>query len=189
MEICRNFFAPMPEAEARERAVAFFTGCGYKPVFDGGGIFTFERGSILGTVSNFNPKSWAGKVRVRISPGSGVADITVIARLTSDPFERSFARELLTAEIDAFEGALRKRKTGPVDTEGLKKRVAANVYRTVGLVGGVIFAAVPGVLGWLLLYRLLHYTFLLALISGIFIFLILAVLSYMIYANARNKKI
>ncbi|HXY74876.1 MAG TPA: hypothetical protein VEH58_06095, partial [Dehalococcoidales bacterium] len=94
MKITRSFYAPISEATASSRAVDFLAQAGYKRLPDSGGCLHFKRGSIMGTLTNFNPTSWTSAFKVRLTSEGNLARIELETAITSDPFERRFAKEL-----------------------------------------------------------------------------------------------
>ena len=145
MRLTRTFSAPVPEPETRQRAAAFLTQAGYRQSSDSGGVLHFRRGSLLGTLTNFDPTRWASEVNLRISDHAGECEIIVDAAIANDPFEKHFAEELLTAEFGLLKAALATGKVGTLDVRDLRRRISSHVYHVVGLFGGFILSVVLGI--------------------------------------------
>jgi hypothetical protein len=145
MKISRSFYAPITEAIARERAVTFLFQAGYRQLPDFNGYLRFKRGSILGALSNFNPTRWACAASVRVTSEAGLSKVNVETKITSDPFEKRFAAELLTAELNRLEAAVATNEFNIFHVGDLRKRIASHVYRVVGLFAGILISAVLGI--------------------------------------------
>ena len=68
------------------------------------------------------------------------------AKIASDPTEKRFAAELLTAEFNLLETAVTANEIKTFDTGGLKKKVAAHVFRIVMASAAMMISAVIGVI-------------------------------------------
>jgi hypothetical protein len=146
MKMIRPFSAQILEPVAGQRVVTFLTQAGYKQLSDSGGSLHFKRGSIIGTIFNFDPKKWACAVDVSLTSEPGSSEINVEAKITNDPFENSLAEELLTAEFNLLETACTAGEFNTFDAFDLRRRIAAYVYRVVGLFAGFIISAILGVI-------------------------------------------
>ena len=186
MKIIRYFPAPISETIARQRAVDFFVQVGYKQLPDSDGCLHFKRGSIIGTLSNFNPKSWACVVNVRLTSGTGSSGIHLEAKITADPFEKHFAEELLTTEFDSLEAAVTNDEFKSFDVTDLRRRIAAYVYRVVGLFAGFFISVVLGVIAGMFALTTLNISPLAASAIGAGVFVILAAICPVVWG--RQKK-
>jgi hypothetical protein len=176
MKISRSFYAPIPETIARQRAVSFITQAGYRQLPDFSGYLRFKRGSILGTLSNFNPTRWACAANVRVTSEAGLSKVNVETKITNDPFEKRFAVELLTAELSRLEVAVTTNEFNTFDVGDLRKRIASNVYRIVGLFAGIIISAVLGIFAGIFALATLNVSPLAASAIGAGVFSILVAL-------------
>ena len=181
MVIVRNFSVPIAEAAARERITAFFTRSGYVLVSGDSAPLRFKRGSLFGTYSNFNPLSWAAEASVGVTPEVGQSEITVELHITSDPFEKRFASELASAELSMLENSVIKNETAAFDVAELRKRIAANVYRTVGLLAGIIISVFLGAIAGMLLYSVMALSPAASAASGTGIFLVLVAICLVVF--------
>jgi hypothetical protein len=69
--------------------------------------------------------------------------------MSSDPTEKRFAEELLTAEFDLLEAAVTLGEFKTYDVSALKKKIAAHFYRVVGIFASFIFSVILGVVAGL----------------------------------------
>ena len=146
MKIIHNFTSPISEILARQRAVAFFTQAGYRQLPDFDGYLNFKRGSILGTLFNFNPTQWACTANVSVKSKSSLSEINVETKIINDPFEKRFAVELLIGEFIRLEVAITSNELKTFDVNDLKKRISSHVYRIVGLFVGLLILIVLGII-------------------------------------------
>jgi len=186
MKIIHSFNAPISETIARQRAVDFFVQVGYKQLPDSDGCLHFKRGSIIGTLSNFNPKSWACVVNVRLTSGTGSSEINVETKITADPFEKHFAEELLTTEFDRLEAAVTTDEFNTFDVGDLRRRIAAHVYHIVGLFAGFIITVFLGFIAGTFTLTTLNISPLSVSAIGAGIFVILAAICLVVWG--RHKK-
>ena len=186
MKIIHSFSAPISENIARQRIVAFFNKAGYRQLPDSSGYLHFKRGSIIGTLSNFNPTRWLCIVKVSITSEASSSEINVEAKITNDPTEKRFAEELLTAEFKCLEGAVSINEFNTFDTCYLRKRIAAYVYRVVGLYTGLIISAVFGIIAGTFAITTNHISPLAALVIGAGVFLILVVICLVAWREITN---
>jgi hypothetical protein len=185
-EKIRSFYAPISETIARQRAVAFLTQAGYRQLPDFSGYLHFKRGSIIGTLSNFNPTRWACAANVRITSEASSSEINVKTKITNDPFEKRFAEELLTAEFSRLEAAVTTNEFNTFDVGDLKRRIASYVYRVVGLFAGFLISVVLGIIAGMLALTTLNISPLTASAIGTGVFLILVAIC--LVAWGRQKK-
>ena len=68
------------------------------------------------------------------------------AEISTDPTEKGFAEELVTTEFSLLETAITMNEFKTYNVTGLKKRIAAHVYRIVGIFASFMFSII---LGWL----------------------------------------
>ena len=146
MKKTRTFYAPISESIARQRAVAFLTQAGYRQLPDFSGYLHFRRGSIIGTLSNFDPTKWACVANVRVTWEASLSEINVETKITNDPFEKRFAEELLTAEFSRLEAAVTTNEFSTFDVGDLRKRISSHFYRVGGLFASFIIPAVLGII-------------------------------------------
>ena len=145
MRVVRSIQSPLSNAVAAQRAAAFLVEAGYRQSTNSDGILRFRRGSLVGTIANFDPRRWSCEVTVRIVDEGTSCRLDVKAGISSDPFEKRFAEELVVAELRGLQAAVVKNEVSAFDAGGLKQRVASHVYRVVGPVAGIFMAAVLGV--------------------------------------------
>ena len=186
MKIIRSFYAPISETIVRERIVAFLTQAGYRQLTDFSSYLHFKRGSIIGTLSNFNPKSWACVVNVRLTSGTGSSEINVETKITADPFEKRFAEELLTTELSRLEAAVTNDEFNTFDVGDLRRRIAAHVYHIVGLFAGFIISVFLGFIAGTFTLTTLNISPLSASAIGAGVFVILAAICLVVWG--RQKK-
>ena len=186
MKIVRSFPAPIAEAIVCERIVAFFTQFGYRQLADFSGCLHFQRGSIMGTLSSFNPIRWASSVNVRVTSDTGTSTINVEIQITHDPFEKRFAEEMLTAEFAALKAAVITNEFNIFDVSDLRKRIAAYVYRVVGLFAGYMLSLVLGILTGMFIFTQFNISSLAASVIGAGIFLVLITICLIVWR--RQKK-
>ena len=186
MKIIRSFYAPISETIARQRAVAFFTQSGYRQLPDSGGYLHFKRGSIIGTLSNFNPTRWTCAANVRVTSEASLSEINMETKITNDPFEKCFAEELLTAEFSRLEAAVTTNEFNTLDVGDLRKKIASYVYRIVGLFAGFLISVVLGIIAGLFALTTLNISTLATSAIGAGVFLILTAIC--LVAWGRQKK-
>ena len=145
---------PISEIIVRQRVIDFFTRNGYKQQSDSAdGNLHFQRGSMWGTLTSFDPKRWACILNISIKQETASSSINIAAQISTDPTEKRFGAELLTAEFDLLAAAVTQNEYTAFDTGDLKKRVNHHVAYYVALcvaimislfIGGIagIFAAI-----------------------------------------------
>ena len=147
MKIEHSFFIPITEAALRERTIVFMVQAGYKQLPDStGGSLLFQRGSTWGVLTSFDPRRWNCTLSVEIKQEDAGSAVTIEAKITTDPTEKHFAAELLTAEFSLLETAVSANEIKTFDTGGLKKKVAGHVYRIVLIFAAMMISAVIGVI-------------------------------------------
>ena len=144
MKLVRVFSAQVAETVVRDRIIKFLTQAGYKKQPDCDSYLHFKRGSIIGTISNFNPQQWACDVYVRVKSNENSSEINIEAKISSDPTEKHFAEELLTAEFSLLEAAITLNDFKTYDVSALKKKIAAHVYRIAGILSSFIISIILG---------------------------------------------
>ena len=145
MKIVRSFSASIPEATAIERVTGFLTQSGYRQLPVSGHILKFKRGSMFGTIFNFDPERWACTANIRITYEDNSANISAEIEMETDPTEKQFAEELLSAEFLRLVTAVTKNEFSAYDSSSLKKKVASRVNRTVGIFGGSMISVILGI--------------------------------------------
>ncbi len=147
MKIESTFQTPIPETIARQRAVDFMRQSDYKQLPDSaGGVLLFQRGSTWGMLTGFDPKRWKCTLSINVKPEGAVSEVNIKAKITTDPTEKRFAAELLTAEFNLLESAVTANEIKSFDTGNLKKKVAGHVYRIVTISAAMMISAVIGVI-------------------------------------------
>jgi hypothetical protein len=146
MEFERTFNTTILEATARERIAAFFVQAGYKRLPYANGGLHFKRGSTWGTLSSFNPMKWACAATINIKSEGTSSQINTTAEISTDPTEKHFAAELLTAEFSLLEAAVTTNVFNIFDVSNLKKRIAGHVSRIVLVSAALMVSAVIGVI-------------------------------------------
>jgi hypothetical protein len=187
VKIGRSFSAPISETAARERVVVFLTQADYRQLPDFGGHLHFKRGSIIGTLSNFNPTCWACAAHVLItSKETGLSEINVETQIAHDPFEKRFAEELLTAEFSRLEAAVTANEFNAFDVVDLRRRIASHVYRVVGLFAGFVISIVLGTFAGIFALTTLNISPLAASAIGAVVFVMLVAICLVVCR--RQKK-
>jgi hypothetical protein len=187
MKLIRSFYATIPETIARQRAVSFLTQAGYRQIPDSGSYLHFKRGSIIGTLSNFNPIRWACMVNIRITSEANLSEINVETEITNDPIEKRFAEELLTAEFSRLEVAVTTNEFNTFDVSDLRKRIASFVYRVVGLFAGFIISIVLGIIAGMLAFTRLNVSLFSALAIGVGLFLIWTAICLVVWVKQKKQ--
>ena len=152
MKIIRSFSTIISETIIRERAITFLTQAGYKQKSDSNGYLHLRRGSNIGVLFNFNPQKWTCDVSVRIKSEGNSSEINVAAEISSDPTEKRFAEELITAEISLLEAAVTLNEFKTYDVSALKRRIASHFYRIVGIFAPFMFSVILGIVAALFVY-------------------------------------
>jgi|GEM_PF-880874 len=186
MKIIRSLYVPISGTDATQRIMAFFNQSGYRQLPATDRYLYFKRGSIIGTLFNFNPTRWASVVNIRITLEENSSVIDVEMKITNDPFEKHFAEELLTSELDRMERAVNNGEFNALDVVDLKRRIAAYVYRIVGLFGSFLISVVLGIVAGMLSLTSFDVSKITALAIGTGVFVIL--LSICLVVWVRQKK-
>ncbi len=144
MKIERRFSLEVQDEIALQRGATFLLRSGYRQVQRSPGGATFRRGSLLGTLTSFDPRHWSCDLRISTRGATGSGELKAEAEITSDPSERRYGEELITAEFNLLEAALTAdHEVNSFDVTDLKRRISLHVYRIVGLCASI---AVPAVL-------------------------------------------
>ena len=146
MKFERSFNTTIPAATVRERIAIFFVQAGYKQQPDADGGLYFKRGSTWGTLSSFNPTKWTCAAAVNIKSEGTSSQINIAAEISTDPTEKHFAEELLTAEFGLLEAAVTTNAFNTFNVNDLKKRIAGYVSRIVLVFAALMISAVIGVI-------------------------------------------
>jgi hypothetical protein len=152
MKIIRSFSSQISETIARERVAAFCRKSGYRQLPDSDGVVHYQRGSICGTLFSFDPTRWPCTMNVFIMSEAGSSKVRVEAEISTDPTERSFGAELLTAELGLLESAVTANEIKSYDVSDLKKRVAAYVFYILRVFASFLFSVILGVFAGLFAY-------------------------------------
>ena len=187
MKIVRSFNAPISEATARERIIAFLTKADYKrlPVADG--HLHFKRGSIMGTLSSFNPTKWASSVNIRVTFDAGMSKIDVVTQITHDPLEKRFAEELSAAEFSLLEAAATTNEIKAFAVSNLRKSIASHVYRIVGLFAGFMLSLILGFVIGMFTFTRLNISAFAASAIGAGVFLAAAAICLIVWKSQKKK--
>ena len=97
-------------------------------------------------LTSFDPKRWKCTLSVDIKQEGAATAGNIEAKIATDPTEKHFAKELLTAEFSLFETAVTANELKYFDAGGLKKKVAAHVSRIVMMSAALMISAVIGVI-------------------------------------------
>jgi hypothetical protein len=186
MKIVRSFSAPVSEINVRERAVFFLSQSGYRQQSYSSGYLHFKRGSDIGALSNFNPCRWACNIFVRIKSEGNLSEINIEAEISTDPTEKRFAEELLTAEFNLLEAAITLNEFKTYDASVLKKKIAAHVYHVVGVFTSFMFAVILGIVGGLFAYVELDISLFGASAIGVVILLLIAAIFLMLWRKQKK---
>jgi hypothetical protein len=186
MRINRAFYAPISDTVARQRAVNFLIQSGYRQLPDSSGSLHFRRGSVIGTLANFDPTRWVCSVNVLVTWEGSSSKIDVESKIANDPFEKRFAKELLTSELSRLETAITTDEFSILDVGDLKKRISSHVYHVVRLFASFIVPLVFGIIAGIFAFTNLNISPLRASTIGAGVFLILLVICLMVWH--RQKK-
>ena len=187
MKIIRSFNAPISEPAARERIAAFLNLAGYRQLAISGDYLHFKRGSIIGTISSFNPTKWASSVNIRVITNLDMSKINVETQITHDPLEKRFAEELSAAEFSMLEAAVTNNEFKTVNVNDLRKSIASHVYRIVGLFGGFILAVVLGIIIGMFIYTRLNLSALAASAIGAGVFFAVVIICLIVWRRQITK--
>jgi hypothetical protein len=186
MKIVRSFLAPISEVIVRERFVTFLTEADYRQQPDSNGYLHFRRGSNVGAISSFNPRKWAAEVYIRIKSEGNSSEIYVKVKMSSDPTEKRFAEELLTAEFDLLEAAVTLGEFKTYDVSALKKKIATHFYRVVGIFASFIFSVILGVVAGLFIYVNFNFSEFAASATGAGILLLMAAIFLILWRKQKK---
>ena len=106
--------------------------------------------------------------------------------ITSDPFERHFARELLTSELNLLEATVAHEVFPTPDVSNLKKRIASYVYLNVGLFAAFVISAVLGTSAGILTLNALNISSSVASVIGAGVFLIFGVICVAAWVSLKK---
>lgn len=147
MKLTHTMKTPVAETIARQRVADFLRQSGYKQLPDSaGGRLLFQRGSTWGMLTGFDPKRWTCILSVTVKQAGDVSAINIEAKIATDPTEKRFAAELLTAEFNLLESAVTANEIKTFDTGVLKKKVAKHVSRILLISLSIMVPAVIGVI-------------------------------------------
>jgi hypothetical protein len=186
MKIVRSFSAPITESVAREFAVTFLTQAGYKQQSDSGNYLRFTRGSTIGALTNFDPRRWQCEVNIHTISNESSSEIQVEAEISTDPTEKRFAEELLTAEFSLLEAAITTNEIKTCDISELKKKIKSHVYRIVGIFTSFMFSIILGIVVGLFIYVKFNFSEFAASAIGAGILLLMAAIFLMLWR--KHKK-
>jgi hypothetical protein len=145
MKLAHIVNTPVAEPVARQRINDFFARNGYKQQPDSAdGNLHFQRGSFWGTVTSFDPKRWACILNLSIKQETASSSINIAGEIATDPTEKRFAAELLTAEFDRLEAAVTRNEFNTFDAGDLKKRVKHHVAHYVALCAAIMISLFIG---------------------------------------------
>lgn len=178
-----SFSVSVNEITAHSRTGSFFTLSGYEQT-SGSGSLEFNRGSMLGSFTSFNPLKWKCQVEVRISPGLNT-EIYVRYNIRSDPFEKSITHILWDEELARLQSYISSGDFAVVDPDVNTKRIKNYVFRLIGLPAGLFLAAVLGVVAGILAGTS-GISNLTAYIIGLAVFIFLGTITAVLWA--RSKK-
>jgi hypothetical protein len=187
MKIERSFSTQIDKTTARARAAAFLMLAGYRPLPDSGDNLYFTRGSVSGAFANFNPTRWACTAYVNFVTNGADSTVNIVGIISSDPTEKRFAEELLTAEFKLLEDAVQKNEIKPYDINDLKKRITAHVYRIVGIFACFLFIIIFGIITGLYTSINFGISMLGATAIGAGVFLILSAL-FLVFWKRQKKQ-
>jgi hypothetical protein len=188
MKIECVFSAAIPDAVARERVTTFLVQAGCKQLPNSAdGSLLFQRGSLWGMLTSFDPGRWSCAFSVKIKSEGPSSILNIEAEIATDPTEKHFAAELLTAEFNLLETAVTANEIKSFDTGSLKKRIAAHVARIVMISAAMMTSAVIGVIAGAFSSFSLKFTLLASTTIGIGFLVITAALFALILR--RQKKI
>ena len=186
MKIVRSFSAPVSEVVVRERAKTFLTQAGYRQQPDSDSYLHFKRGSNIGALSNFNPQKWACAVYVRLKSKGNSSEIDVEAEISTDPTEKRFAEELITAEFNLLEAAVTLNEFKTYDVSALKKKIAAHFYRVVGIFTSFMFSVILGIVAGLFIYVKFNFSEFAASAIGAGILLLMAAIFLILWRKQKK---
>jgi hypothetical protein len=189
MKIVRSFSVPVSATVVRERAITCLTQAGYRQQPDSGGYLNFKRGSNIGTLFNFNPQRWACNVHVRIKSEESSSGINMEAEISTDPTEKRFAEELVSAEFSLLEAAITMNEFKTYNVSALKKRIAAHVYRTVGIFTSFMFSIILGIIAGLFTYIKLNMSMFGASAIGVGVALLMAAIFLVLWGKQKKNSL
>jgi hypothetical protein len=187
MKIFRSFNAPISETTARERILPFFTLAGYRQLALTDDDLHFKRGSIMGTLSSFNPTKWASSVNIRVTFDAGMSKIDVVTQITHDPLEKRFAEELSAAEFSLLEAAVTTNEIKAFAVSNLRKSIASHVYRIVGLFAGFMLSLILGIVIGMFTFTRLNISAFAASATGAGVFLAAAAICLIVWKSQKKN--
>ena len=115
-----------------------------------------------------------------------MSEINIEAEISTDPTEKRFAEELITAEFSLLEAAITLNEFKTYYVSGLKKKIAAHVYHVVGIFTAFVFAVILGIVGGLFAYVELDISLFGASAIGVGILLLIAAVFLMIWRKQKK---
>ena len=186
MKIIHSFSTVISETIVRARAVTFLTQAGYRQKSDSDSYIRYKRGSVIGALSSFNPQKWACDVSVRIKSEGNSSGINIEAEISSDPTEKRFAEELMTAEISLLEAAVTLNQFKTYDVSALKGRIASHFYRIVGIFASFMFSVILGIVAGVFVYVKFRISMFGASAIGAGILILMAVIFLVLWAKQKK---
>ena len=186
MKIVRSFSAPLSETMVRERAITFLAQAGYRQLPDSDNYLRFRRGSTIGALINFNPRRWQSEINIRLKSEGSSSKINMEAEISTDPTEKRFAEELVTAEFSLLEAAVTLNDFNTYDVSTLKKKIASHVYRTAGIFASLMFSAILGIVCGLFAYIKLNMSMFGAAAIGAGILLLIAAIFLVLWGKQKK---
>ena len=186
MKIVRSFSAPLSETMVRERAITFLAQAGYRQLPDSDNYLRFRRGSTIGALINFNPRRWQSEINIRLKSEGSSSKINMEAEISTDPTEKRFAEELITAEFSLLEAAITLNEFKTYDASILIKKIAAHVYHILGIFTSFMFAVILGIVGGLFAYVDLDISLFGASAIGVVILLLIAAIFLMLWRKQKK---
>ena len=186
MKIVRSFLASVPDAVAIERITGFFTQSGYRQLPVSEHTLQFKRGSMFGTISSFDPSHWACTANIRIIYEDNASNISAEIEIDTDPTEKQFAEELLSAEFLRLVAAVTKNEFSVYDPGNLKKKVISHVSRTVGIFAGSMISVILGIASGQFCSKMLNIPILTSALIGLVVLLISATVFLAVFGRAAK---
>jgi hypothetical protein len=186
MKFSRTFSAPVPEAIARERTQEYLTHFHFKQLPSSNGRLLFKRGSIWGTLFSFNPSKWACQVDINITPDANWTKIEMNAEISTDPTEKRFAEELLTAEFSLLEASISIDEKKCYNITTLQRRISGHVMRIVKVVGLSMLSVIIGIGAGQLVSKNTNVSILLSSIIGAAVSLIMMAIFQLLMGRPKE---
>jgi hypothetical protein len=149
LHIIRNITAPVSESTARYRINSYFTQAGYQLVENQGWIFTFKRGSRLGSWFPRNPASLLSVAVIEVvEKGSQTLIKAEFEVKVTFRDESHFTDEFWDNEIKEFELALLKDQYSPLKDKDLTRRTMVANLKSLGtpLIYILLWGVMAGIL-------------------------------------------